>query len=411
MKIRHVFLLGLLIASPGFTQDSLNVRRVGRLAGWGEAPGIAVRDSLVFVGTETGLRIVNIADPAAPQLIGTLTAPGYCYGVAVQGDYVYLGSLETGLRVVNVSDPAQPIIVGTYLPQPGLIQGVAVAGNYVYASDFFSGLRVINVNDPSTPTPSGLHDTAGQPVGVSVVNSLAYVGAAGAGLRIIDISDTSNLREVGFYDTPFFAADLDIDGNLVYVADGQTRIIDVSDPSAPFEAGSIRHYEDVQFLATAEGYVYIVDIVGGLRVLDCHNPAQPEETGHYDMVPRPFGVAVAGEYVIVVDLSSFVIYDCSAALSAPPARNVGVSTFAMYPLYPNPFNAMTTITLDLPNQLRGRLVAYDGLGREVRTLTEGILQAGSHEIRFDGSGLSSGNYFVRLESPSFSAVQKAVLLK
>jgi hypothetical protein len=67
--------------------------------------------------------------------------------------------------------------------------------------------------------------------------------------------------------------------------------------------------------------------------------------------------------------------------------------------------------MDLPRAVRGRLVAYDLLGREAATLMEGNITAGSHRVRFDAEDLPSGSYFVRLESADFQAVQKVILLK
>lgn len=118
--------------------------------------------------------------------------------------------------------------------------------------------------------------------------------------------------------------------------------------------------------------------------------------------------------------AEITVYSSAGAMSVPcrghgaefsAARELPVPSHFLLAVYPNPFNPTTIITLDLPTQLRGRLAVYDALGREVRTIIEGTLQAGAQAIQFDGTGLSSGNYFVRFESPLFSSVQKAVLLK
>ncbi len=79
--------------------------------------------------------------------------------------------------------------------------------------------------------------------------------------------------------------------------------------------------------------------------------------------------------------------------------------------YPNPFNSVATIRIDLPQEVSGRLVVYDGLGRIVNTLLNGNLTAGSHDLRFDANGLSSGTYLLRWESPVYSATRKAILIR
>jgi hypothetical protein len=79
--------------------------------------------------------------------------------------------------------------------------------------------------------------------------------------------------------------------------------------------------------------------------------------------------------------------------------------------YPNPFNPITKIKFGLPENARTKLIVYDILGREVSTLVNQELEAGYHEINFDGSNLSSGVYLYRLSTPKFTSVKKLLLIK
>jgi hypothetical protein len=79
--------------------------------------------------------------------------------------------------------------------------------------------------------------------------------------------------------------------------------------------------------------------------------------------------------------------------------------------YPNPFNPSTTIKFGMPKSENVKLIIYDMLGREVRTLVNEIRNPGTYEISFDASELSSGVYFYRLETPSFAETKKMLLVK
>jgi hypothetical protein len=79
--------------------------------------------------------------------------------------------------------------------------------------------------------------------------------------------------------------------------------------------------------------------------------------------------------------------------------------------YPNPFNPSTRIEFTIPKAGLVSLKVYDVLGREVAVLAEGMMQAGEHDVRFDGSELASGIYFARLEAGEVSQTRKMVLLK
>jgi hypothetical protein len=54
---------------------------------------------------------------------------------------------------------------------------------------------------------------------------------------------------------------------------------------------------------------------------------------------------------------------------------------------------------------------FDLLGREVAVLKDGFVEAGTHQVMFDGSGLASGVYFARLDADKFSQTKKLMLLK
>jgi len=79
--------------------------------------------------------------------------------------------------------------------------------------------------------------------------------------------------------------------------------------------------------------------------------------------------------------------------------------------YPNPFNPTITITFDLPVASNVKFDVFDIHGRIVGARLPRPYNAGSHSITFDGSNLSSGLYLYRIETESFSAVRKMVLIK
>lgn len=79
--------------------------------------------------------------------------------------------------------------------------------------------------------------------------------------------------------------------------------------------------------------------------------------------------------------------------------------------YPNPFNPKTVLRYQLPVSDHVSIKIIDLLGREVRTLINETKKAGTHSFQFDGSNLSSGIYFARLESGGKRAMVKMLLVK
>jgi hypothetical protein len=90
--------------------------------------------------------------------------------------------------------------------------------------------------------------------------------------------------------------------------------------------------------------------------------------------------------------------------------------FSLGQNYPNPFNPSTKIKYSIPQvassfSLRATLVVYDVLGNKIATLVDEEKPAGSYEVEFDGSELTSRIYFYRLQTGDFIETKKMVLMK
>ncbi len=117
--------------------------------------------------------------------------------------------------------------------------------------------------------------------------------------------------------------------------------------------------------------------------------------------------AAPGIYLIENDRTTFGI--ASGGSQTP-------KSFALYQNYPNPFNPETRIVYDIHADGDVRLVIYNILGQEVRTLFSGQKSIGRHETVWDGKdqarkSMTSGVYFYSLESAGFKETRKMLLLK
>jgi predicted acyl esterase len=96
--------------------------------------------------------------------------------------------------------------------------------------------------------------------------------------------------------------------------------------------------------------------------------------------------------------------------------------FSLYQNYPNPFNPVTKIKFDIPSGEQGhsmivKIIVYDVLGREIKTLVNKELKPGTYETDWNASNYPSGVYFYRMiaSDPSSNSVftdsKKMVLSK
>jgi photosystem II stability/assembly factor-like uncharacterized protein len=92
-------------------------------------------------------------------------------------------------------------------------------------------------------------------------------------------------------------------------------------------------------------------------------------------------------------------------------RSKKAMSFQLGQNYPNPFNPSTVIEYDIGEVSEVRLSVYDILGRKVSELVNGRQAAGRYRLNFNGSQLSSGMYFYRIEAGRYRETKKMILIK
>ncbi|MBM4221289.1 MAG: T9SS type A sorting domain-containing protein [Gammaproteobacteria bacterium] len=95
----------------------------------------------------------------------------------------------------------------------------------------------------------------------------------------------------------------------------------------------------------------------------------------------------------------------------PPVSAAEPTQMDLLAAWPNPFNPVTTLVLDLAATGPARVDVFDLQGRRVAVVHDGILSAGRHEISFDAGSLSSGLYLARLQTDSGGSTVRLVLAK
>lgn len=92
------------------------------------------------------------------------------------------------------------------------------------------------------------------------------------------------------------------------------------------------------------------------------------------------------------------------------------SSIALHQNFPNPFNPETTIRVDINKQSNVVVAVSNMLGQSVRVLHSGSLSVGVHTFTFNGkddigASLTSGVYFISLNTDNYSQTKKMILLK
>ena len=85
--------------------------------------------------------------------------------------------------------------------------------------------------------------------------------------------------------------------------------------------------------------------------------------------------------------------------------------YMLYDNYPNPFNPSTILRYSIPEVSFTTIKIYDALGNEVSSLVNETKSAGTYEVEFNATDLSSGIYYYTLQAGSFNQTKKMILIK
>lgn len=271
---------------------------------------VAVGDLAYVAAADQGLRVVDLA--AGAREIGVIEAGDFAYCVATMGQRTLVvgstGIGSPGVRFFDLSDPvtprAQSVLAGPRInPTDISVQGslVAISGE--------PGIHLIDASDPAAPAVLSFLDmTANGTLAdlvwdVALAGSTALVAQSGSGLRLVDITDPRNPRVVGTYkpETLVFAQAVAAEGRYAYVLGGPSglHVVDISDPRAPLTVAVLRPLVGGERMRLQGTTLLIAGGASGLITVDVTDPARPTITGSARLPGYAYGVAQAGERVLV----------------------------------------------------------------------------------------------------------------
>lgn len=247
-------LLGWLPAARPAQAQPITLQPVGFAATNERLRQIDVRGEYAYVLSDSlpRLDIYSIADPAAPQLIGSYSERSAIIDMLIVGDYLYLGTSRQILQVLSLADPARPQPV---LPASLDGEGVnlAYAQGHLFVALGLTGVRVYSLADPAHPQAVGAIDwRRAEP-------SLTWVA--------YDV--------IAWRDTLYVSVE-----NGHSAISRRLFVVDAGDPAAPVHVNQTEWRIDTARLAGArDGYGYQMDYPGAFAVLDLRDPAAITRTG------------------------------------------------------------------------------------------------------------------------------------
>jgi hypothetical protein len=221
------------------------------------------------------------------------------HDVVISGNYAYVVSgVASGLRVLDLSDPTAPKEVGYAINNDFCIgvetwsaEKIGILGKYVYVL-YYDGtwaganyrLYIYDVSNPNSPQQLGYTDLPDLCTDLLVEGDYAYISVCNFNvscIKIIDVSDPMNPLEAGSFQTSGLPQSIYVTNNIAYVADNNALLIyDVTNPGNPTEVGSYAPQSGtalIHHVVVYGDYVFITDTEFGIRILDASDLSQIEE--------------------------------------------------------------------------------------------------------------------------------------
>lgn len=357
------------------------------------------------------IRLLDVADPAAPVARGQLALPD-AHAATLDGDRTLILA-EGDAWLVDLADPDAPVSLGHPDLPPGAIRALWQDQRY-YVCAGSDGLVIMDAGDPLQPVELGRLDTSGSVRNVAVDGSLAVIADNAGGLRTADVSNPAAPQLLGQL--------TGVHGNLLQLVGARAFIggwlapevaeVDLADPAAPALAATVALPDDPNALLVHAGRLWVAS-GPGLDVLDVTTPGAPRPLGQLRGRTGAVGLAPAADGV-VTDMWQIATIrpPCSTPTavvdpvddgSDDPAADPAGSAEARSTLTaaPNPGNPSIQLQFTLPRRSQVRLDMFDLAGRLVRRLHHGPLARGAHTITWDGryaggEAAPSGVYVARL---------------
>ena len=376
---------------PGSYSTHRDIKTNGHFMYTGTEANLPHLDSLlndVYYIQPQGVQVVDIENPAEPVVVNEwdgvvqshnlMEADGYLYVIGSSDLNSVDGTQESwglhNLIILDLENPADPQMIGHWDGQ--YLHDVCVKDDLLFGCAIYSNSMIVfDISDKTNPVE--ITSWGGVPSAhscwVSEDGNTIFTGSETTGGHIMsfDITDINNIGYLDEWTPPggssYSAHNVFVKGDFLYIS----------------------------------YYVY------GLQILDISDPANMERVGVYDTYPLSGSYIYSGAWGtypylpsgnIITSDRTFGLYvtDFQEENLNMEATAVTPADFELLSVYPNPLNPETQVRFYLNSSGSVRLNVFNIQGRIVQSSELGVLSQGNHTVKFDGSNLASGIYFLRL---------------
>jgi hypothetical protein len=299
----------------------------------------AISDLAVFLNQS----VVQVVDPAAITLwdLGTTGAMATVFSVTTSNEIAFITGLFGGTEAIDIADPAMPISLGS-VSNIGFGAGIAENNGIVFVADGPPGLTILDFTDPANPSPLAQDASLGSVTDVAFAGDYLLAVARAGGepnrLVVLDVSTPASPVVVAEMVSPQWeGGTIFTNGDRLVVAHELEglALYDISDPINPALLGTFEQLGVVSAVAfkgdlvlSARTEIILSNWIEILSIVDFEDPANPVFVGEKFSLGGAHDLQVFGDQLLYAGFDKLRLLDISDPAAIEPVAEVTLGSVA-----------------------------------------------------------------------------------
>jgi hypothetical protein len=224
--------------------------------------------------------LADVSQPSGRVMIDADDMHRFEPAIKTIDTYSYKTDNKGNILVMD-TDNADDILA--FMETQGRVNDIAATGIIAYVAYAEKGFEVFETKHPESVS-MGVFETPGNAVSLTIDGQILYVADGQSGIQCYDINDQAHPLFIGNVDTPGAARYITVIGEIAYVADGENgvQIIDFIDPTAPMIIGTVDTPGFANSITVTGQIAYVADGEFGVHAIDISDPLAPLIIGSVD---------------------------------------------------------------------------------------------------------------------------------
>ena len=326
-----VGVLAVVISVPPALGDGVECIGRSLLATFGSVGNpcdVDVGGDVAYLVNSAQLLVLDVSTPFEPHLLASVTTGGQPCAVRVRDNLAFVAASNVGLLVYDVATPQSPVLVGS-LPHATGWYKIAIDGDLLLMTGTDGVLRV-DISDPTHPVDLNAWGAFGEGWlgGVDAHNGTACTGgqewSGGGRLYVCTFStDPFSWTLNSSVQVDSMISDVQIVGDLAYVAAGDLVVVDIVNPNAAYVVASVPVGGEAFQLDAQGGQLAVSTREDGVSICDLSDPRHPVLTTRLPLVEEGWGIALHDSLAFACDsFHGLDVFDVSTPRTSPMLASI-----------------------------------------------------------------------------------------